>query len=140
MTQTTDTSLAFALDYSTMRERFLSAARAAGAALSEHVHPLHGPDGKPITTDVALIGQADAPKLMILISGTHGVEGAYGSACQTAWLNRKADCVAVHVSECGYNGQRKKLRDEEWSCLGRHLLWDDARRRASSFLWLKLLG
>lgn len=91
MTQTTDTSLAFALDYSTMRERFLSAARAAGAALSEHVHPLHGPDGKPITTDVALIGQADAPKLMILISGTHGVEGAYGSACQTAWLNRKAD-------------------------------------------------
>lgn len=84
-----DTSLPFALDYATMRQRFLTAARGAGAALSEHVHPLHGPDGKPIATDVALIGQADAPKLMVLISGTHGVEGAYGSACQTAWLGQK---------------------------------------------------
>lgn len=85
-----DTSLPFALDYATMRHRFLAAARAAGAALTEHVHPLHGPDGKPIATDVALIGQADAPKLMVLISGTHGVEGAYGSACQTAWLGQRA--------------------------------------------------
>jgi polar amino acid transport system ATP-binding protein len=88
--QPIDTSLPIALDYATMRQRFLAAARAAGAALSEHVHPLHGPDGKPIATDVALIGQADAPKLMVLISGTHGVEGAYGSACQTAWLGQKA--------------------------------------------------
>jgi octopine/nopaline transport system ATP-binding protein len=91
MTQSADTPLAYALDYATMRQRFVAAARAAGAALSEHVHPLHGPDGKPIATDVALIGQADAPKLIVLISGTHGVEGAYGSACQTEWLARKAD-------------------------------------------------
>ena len=91
LTQSADTSLPFALDYATMRQRFLAAARAAGAALSEHIHPLHGPDGKPIATDVALIGQADAPKLMVMISGTHGVEGAYGSACQTAWLGQKAN-------------------------------------------------
>ena len=90
LTQSADTSLPFVLDYATMRQRFLSAARAAGAALSEHIHPLHGPDGKPIATDVALIGQADSPKLMVMISGTHGVEGAYGSACQTAWLGQKA--------------------------------------------------
>lgn len=85
-----DASLPFALDYATMRQRFLAAARAAGAVLSEHVHPLHGPDGNPVATDVALIGRADAPKLMLLISGTHGVEGAYGSACQTAWLGQKS--------------------------------------------------
>ena len=87
--QPIDTRLPFALDYGTMRQRFLAAGRAAGAALSEHVHPLHGPDGAAIATDVALIGQADAPKLMVMISGTHGVEGAYGSACQTAWLGQK---------------------------------------------------
>jgi octopine/nopaline transport system ATP-binding protein len=81
-----DTRLPFALDYQTMRDRFLAAARQAGAALTEHVHPLHGPDGQAIATNVALIGKADAPKLMVLISGTHGVEAAYGSACQTAWL------------------------------------------------------
>ncbi len=86
-----DKSLPFALDYATLRQRFLAAARAAGAALSEHVHPLHGPDGKPIATDVALIGKPDAAKLMVLISGTHGVEGPYGSACQTAWLAQKDD-------------------------------------------------
>ena len=45
LTQSADTSLPFALDYATMRQRFLAAARAAGAALSEHIHPLHGPDG-----------------------------------------------------------------------------------------------
>jgi len=89
LTQSAETSLPIALDYATMRQRFLAAARAAGAALSEHVHPLHGPDGKPIATDVALIGPADAAKLMVVISGTHGVEGAYGSACQTAWLKQK---------------------------------------------------
>ena len=91
LTQSTDARLPFALDYATMRQRFLTAARAAGAVLSEHAHSLHGPDGKIIATDVALIGQADAPKLMVLISGTHGVEGAYGSACQTAWLGQKAN-------------------------------------------------
>ena len=86
-----DNGLPFALDCATLRQRFVAAARAAGAALSEHVHPLHGPDGKPIATDVALIGKADAAKLMVLISGTHGVEGPYGSACQTAWLGQKDD-------------------------------------------------
>ena len=91
MTQSTPTGLPFALDYATMRQRFLAAARAAGAVLSEQVHPLHGPDGNPIATDVALIGKADAAKLMVVISGTHGVEGAYGSACQTAWLGHSAN-------------------------------------------------
>ncbi len=83
-------SLPFPLDYPTMRQNFLAAARSAGAALTEHVHPLHAPDGTEIATDVALIGRADAARLMVVISGTHGVEGAYGSACQTAWLGQKA--------------------------------------------------
>ncbi len=81
--------LPMALDYTTMRERFLAVARAAGAALTDHPHPLHGPDGKVIATDVALLGRPDAAKLMVLISGTHGVSGAYGSASQTAWLERR---------------------------------------------------
>lgn len=82
--------LPMVLEYPAMRERFLQAARSAGAALVEHVHPLHGPDGSPIFTDVALLGRPDARKLMVVISGTHGVEGAYGSACQTAWLKQKS--------------------------------------------------
>lgn len=89
LTQTTAPALPFALDYTTMRRRFLSAARAADAALTEHPHPLHDPDGRPIFTDVALVGPASAARLMVIISGTHGVEAAYGSACQSAWLEQK---------------------------------------------------
>ena len=35
-----------------------------------------------------MIGDVNAAKLMLVISGTHGVEGYYGSDCQIAWLYR----------------------------------------------------
>jgi octopine/nopaline transport system ATP-binding protein len=79
---------AFATDYAAMRHGFLAAARRAGADLTAYAHPLPGPQGEALATDVALIGPPDAHKLFILISGTHGVEGAYGSACQAAWLGQ----------------------------------------------------
>ena len=79
----------YAPSFSTMRDRFRRAAQRAGAELSEYLHPLHGPDGEVLATDVALLGRRDAPKLIVLISGTHGVEGAFGSACQAAWLGQK---------------------------------------------------
>jgi hypothetical protein len=50
------------------------------------VYPLKGPDGETLATDVALVGPADAKNLLIVISGTHGVEGLAGSGCQVAWL------------------------------------------------------
>jgi octopine/nopaline transport system ATP-binding protein len=78
----------FSGDYSALRARFLAAARTAGASLVEYLHPLHGPDGERLATDVAYLGRNDARKLMVLISGTHGVEGPFGSACQTAWLSQ----------------------------------------------------
>jgi octopine/nopaline transport system ATP-binding protein len=78
----------FSGDYSALRARFLAAARTAGASLVEYLHPLHGPDGERLATDVAYLGRDDARKLMVLISGTHGVEGPFGSACQTAWLSQ----------------------------------------------------
>ena len=80
----------YAADFATLRGAFRTAARRAGAELFEYAHPLHGPDGEVLATDVALLGSRDAPKLMVLVSGTHGVEGAFGSACQTAWLSRSS--------------------------------------------------
>ena len=76
----------FAGDFTALRTRFLAAARGAGASVVEYLHPLHGPQGERLATDVAYLGHEDARKLMVLISGTHGVEGPFGSACQTAWL------------------------------------------------------
>ncbi|WP_297835558.1 DUF2817 domain-containing protein [Pseudomonas sp.] len=74
------------VSYRAQREQFLAAATAVGASLSEHWHPLPGPFGEALSTDVAVLGDPNASKLLVSISGTHGVEGFYGSNCQTQWL------------------------------------------------------
>lgn len=76
--------------YRQLRERFVAAAKAAGARLSEHVHPLHGPFGETLATDVAWLGAPDAKRVLVALSGTHGVEGYYGSNCQCRWLESLA--------------------------------------------------
>lgn len=80
----------YSVGYSILRQRFLAAARRAGATLFEYQHPLHGPDGELLSTDVAYLGERDASKMLVVISGTHGVEGQFGSACQAEWLS--ANC------------------------------------------------
>ena len=77
----------FSATYGEARQRFLEAATRAGAAVEHHVHPLTGAAGEEIGTDTALLGPADAGKLFIVSSGTHGPEGFSGSACQLALLN-----------------------------------------------------
>lgn len=73
-------------DYVEARGRFRDAAAAAGAHVQHHEHPLTGPAGESLATDVATIGSPDAPTRLLVISGTHGVEGFAGSMCQTRWL------------------------------------------------------
>ena len=51
-------------------------------------HPLTGPNDLAIGADVALVGDPDAENLVLLVSGTHGVETLVGSGCQVAWLDR----------------------------------------------------
>jgi hypothetical protein len=73
-------------DFREARGRFLDAAGAAGARMVEHAHPLAGPAGEALATDVGVVGEPDAPTRLLVISGTHGVEGFAGSMCQTRWL------------------------------------------------------
>lgn len=73
-------------DYSHLRERFVQAATQAGASLYCYEHPLPGPSGEPLSTDVALLGNPKAKRVLVTLSGTHGVEGYYGSDCQSRWL------------------------------------------------------
>ncbi|MGE8064604.1 DUF2817 domain-containing protein [Pseudomonas sp. NPDC089569] len=72
--------------YNSQREQFLAAAKAAGASLTTYPHPLSGPFGEPLSTDVAWLGDLQAKKVLVALSGTHGVEGFYGSNCQIKWL------------------------------------------------------
>lgn len=77
----------FSTDYSAARQAFIAAATLRGAALSRYEHPsLKDPQGQPLTVDVAVLGRPDAPRTHLAISGTHGLEGAAGSAVQVGWL------------------------------------------------------
>ena len=77
----------FSASYAEAREKFLKAAEAAGAHLVDsYPHPLKGPDGGALATDVAWLGPRDAKKLLVTVSSTHGIEGYCGSGCQISWL------------------------------------------------------
>lgn len=77
----------FSPDYYVARERFVTAAQAAGASLTEKRHPTAtGPGGRPLWMDLAVLGPADATAVITMISGTHGPEGYCGSGVQTGLL------------------------------------------------------
>lgn len=85
----------FAADYAQARERFLRAAQKRGATMDTHRNPgCAGPGGSPLYTDVAWIGPRDAGHVLVCVSGTHGVEGHCGSACQVEILTHP-ECAAL---------------------------------------------
>jgi hypothetical protein len=74
------------LTYSQLRASFLKAAHHRGARLHAYPHPLKGVENENLCTDVAVAGDPNAEKWIVVVSGTHGVEGYYGSICQTRFL------------------------------------------------------
>ena len=77
----------FPADYRQARRAFVAACADAGTDAIARVHPTaRGPDGKPLFLDSAALGPRDAKKALLLISGTHGVEGYFGSAVLTGLL------------------------------------------------------
>jgi hypothetical protein len=80
----------FPRDWAEARAKFLEAARRAGAALREWPHPLLGPAGEALAVDTAWLGPRDAPQVLVLVSGTHGVEGFCGSGPQVGLLRGDA--------------------------------------------------
>ncbi|MDZ4753982.1 MAG: DUF2817 domain-containing protein [Phycisphaerae bacterium] len=67
--------------------KFLNACQLRGAAVQSFVHPRHGPAGELLQTLVARVGARDAPDVLVLISGTHGIEGYCGAGVQTGLLD-----------------------------------------------------
>lgn len=78
------------LDYEDSRRRFLMLAAAAGAAVRSFPLRQAGADAPPLFTDTALLGPDDARALLVIASGTHGVEGYAGAACQFHFLQHHA--------------------------------------------------
>jgi hypothetical protein len=78
----------FAQSYAEARDKFLAASAACGARAFRHVHPSErGAKGEELSIDLAELGDANAESLLLLTSGTHGVEGFCGSGCQVALLH-----------------------------------------------------
>ena len=78
----------FSENYSEARRKFLQAAAEAGAVCMPFRLEHPGPAGEELATDAAWLGQQDARKVLVTVSGTHGVEGFFGSATQIEWLKR----------------------------------------------------
>ena len=77
----------FSGDYFRCRENFRSASKRQSAELRVYEHPIAGPCGAVLTTDTALLGPRDAENLIVIVSGTHGLESFAGSGIQISLLN-----------------------------------------------------
>jgi hypothetical protein len=91
----------FSADYSGARNQILVAGSRVPEALvldrQSHVHPLAGPGGESLSCEVTILGQSRQPSnLLVLVSGTHGVEGFAGSAIQV-------DCLPLLVEAAENN-------------------------------------
>jgi len=78
----------FSADYFSARERFLAASTRLG--LEHHALPIHAPSpsAEPLTIDITVAGAAKPRSAIVLSSGVHGVEGLFGSAVQSAFLEQ----------------------------------------------------
>src|SRR5690606_31093218 len=92
--------------YSQLRKRFLETAAKHQAQIRHYPHPLKGMQGEDLYTDVAIFAKPNTKKWLVSVSGTHGVEGYYGSMCQTQYMEHLA----------------AKARDEDVGILIVHLI------------------
>ena len=106
----------FPSDFADSRVRFRAAAEKAGADLKIYDAGSKGPDGTTVTTDVALLGQNDAPYVFLCNSATHGVEGFCGAGIFTGFLDSgetqklptNVRLVFIHALNChGYAWLRR---------------------------------
>ncbi|NWG46363.1 MAG: DUF2817 domain-containing protein [Alphaproteobacteria bacterium] len=122
--------LPFADSYAEAREGFLAAARGAGARLSSYATGLRGRLGEELATDVAVLGDPAGPRALVLVSGTHGIEGFFGSAAQRAFLTqtrvpRGMRVVLIHaLNPHGFSHERRA--DQENIDLNRNFLDHEA--------------
>jgi Protein of unknown function (DUF2817) len=90
------------LTYDECRARFRRAATVAGVAVESHAIAARGPEDQELTIDVAAFGARRPRRVLLNLSGVHGVEGFVGSALQcdlVSWLDPAAlpDDMAVVV-------------------------------------------
>lgn len=78
----------FAVSYMEAREKFLRACNERLLSVDSRINPnVKGAAGEDLFIDTVQIGEENAANTLLLLSGTHGVEGYCGSGIQVALLN-----------------------------------------------------
>lgn len=99
----TDAATFFSSGYPAARARFCEAAQRCNAATFSLPITARGPGNEALSIDIAWLGAADARRVLVHVSGIHGVEAYAGSATQLRILASQpplpADgaLVLVHV-------------------------------------------
>jgi Protein of unknown function (DUF2817) len=82
----------FSNSYAEARAKFVAAASAANARIYNYGRSdLVGSEGERLTCDIAVFGEDTTDIAVIVITGTHGVEGYCGSAILHSWLTSQVD-------------------------------------------------
>jgi len=98
----------FSTSYAAARRKFLDAAIGRGLQVDSRVLDLPGQAGEVLAMDIVLDGPATASKLLVVLSGVHGVEGFCGSAIQAGMLRLGApahsDTAVLYVHAVNPHG------------------------------------
>jgi len=111
----------FSASYCEAREKFLKTCADRSLSVDSRLNPnARGVRGQELFTDIVEIGPSFASKTLLLISGTHGVEGYCGSGAQIGLLrsgifdNLPSDLkiVMVHaINPYGFSHDRRVTED-----------------------------
>lgn len=116
-----ESGMALPSGYLQSRARFQALGERIGAPERCFVHADAAGEGAGWSTDTLYLGPPDAPTLVVIASGTHGVEGYAGAACQFRFLETYRDRFAgrniayllVHaVNPWGYLHDRRVTPEE----------------------------
>ena len=80
----------FSTSYAEAEQAFLGAVSALGLSARVTALPYEGsgPSGESLATQQVWIGETDAPRVLVLLSAVHGIEGFCGSAIQQDLVRR----------------------------------------------------
>ncbi len=94
----------FSENYTDGREKFLTVCKKNSLFVESHINPCgQSPSGAELAMDVVWCGLKNASRILVVTTGTHGLEAATGSATVLQWLNEKnhlklpQDCAVLIV-------------------------------------------
>ncbi len=109
----------FSDNYFSARRKFIELAKEKGFPLKSYIHPHSKGANQQLATDVVTIGNPKASRIIIVNSGTHGLEGLAGSGIQTGLLynltNNLPDdvglCIIHALNPWGVDNKRRQNED-----------------------------